>query len=231
MRRVLGKPAAPIALIACAFIIAAAVFYMSRANVYEPKAELYVYGVGARFEYGADAKLRLTENGVVIAEKDGREYDPEHAPVFYRGEDRAILTAPMLAVSDDGRQGRVERLSEISLSDGGALVKTGREEIPLEGGFLFDGGDIYIFLEGAYIVIGDSSYRITPMTYAVAVRGARVEIYPRGAEKGLMLDANGAELTALMDGGCSVDMGKDILRGDGAETLLFTDPSMLAPLE
>jgi hypothetical protein len=34
-----------------------------------------------------------------------------------------------------------------------------------------------------------------------------------------------------MDGGRSVDLGKDILRGGGSEMLLFTDPSMISPLK
>jgi hypothetical protein len=231
MKRAMRKPAAPTALLVAAFITAAAVFYLSHANVYEPKAELYVYGVGARFEYGADAKLRIADGGVVITDGSGREYDPEHAPVFYAHEDRAILTAPMLAVSADGRQGSVARLSEVSFSGKDAFIKTGKNKIPLKGGFLFDGGDVYLFLEEGYVLVGDSTYRVTPMTYVVAVRGARVEIYAYGEEKGLMLDTGGAELTALTDGGYSVDLDKDILRGGGAETLLFTDPSMIAPLK
>jgi hypothetical protein len=219
------------ALAACALIIAAVVFYLSRENLFEPKAEFYVYGVGARTEYGADAKLKLTEDGVAITDGSGLEYFPEHAPVFVKGEDRAILTAPMLAVSADGRQGSVGVFAEVSLTEDGALIKQGKEEIRRDGGFLFDGGDVYLFLEGADILAGEARYRVTPMTYVLAVRGSRVEIYAPGAEKGLVIDAKDVEVAALADGGYSADMGKDILRAGGTELLLFTDPSMLAPLE
>jgi hypothetical protein len=228
--RAAKRHAAITALIAAAVITAAAVFYMSRANIFEPKSAFYVYGVGARFEYGADAKLALTKDGVVIRDGNGREYDPEHAPLFFAGEARALLTAPMLAVSGDGRQGSVGAFTEVSLTDGGALIRTEKEEFPRDGGFLFDGGDVYLFLEGGEIIAGEARYRVTPMTFVVAVRGARIEIYTRDAEKGLMLDAKDVELTARMDGGYGVDLGKDILRADGADMLLFTDPSMIARL-
>jgi hypothetical protein len=222
--------AKPAALLAAALITAAAVFYLSRADVLEPGRELYAYGVGARFEFGGNATLRMTETGAVVRDGEGKDYPTGHAPLYYADGSGAVITAPMSAVSPSGAQGGVPYFSEVLLTEEGVAVIIGGEAVKTDGGFLFDGGDTYLFLEGAKIVVGTESYPVTPLGFVTAVRGARVEIYAHGAKEGIVLSCGDAEITALADGGYSVDMGRDILRSDGEELLLFTDPGMFPPL-
>jgi hypothetical protein len=225
-----GAPGKAAALLAALIITAAAVFYLSRADSVEPGSKLYAYGVGERFEFSENATLRMRETGAVVSDGPAAEYPLGHGPVFYSDEARAILTAPMSAVSRTGTQGGVPYFSEVCLTEDGPVIDIGGEAVPTDGGFLFDGRDLYVFLDGGEIVVGTESYSITPLSCVTAVRGARVEIYVYGAEKGIMLSCGDADITALTDGGYSVDMGKDILRSDGEELLLFTYPGMFAPL-
>jgi hypothetical protein len=214
---------------AAAALVAAVGWYMQQMKTLELAEETYHCDVGVRFEHGAGARIRLTDEGAVLADGN-KTYPLGSNPVFFAREKRAVIPTAVLAVSRDGRQGRLECFSEADFSGETPVLRDGNKTFELLGGFLFDGRDTYLFLEEGTLAVGDKRHRLTPGSYAVVIHNARIDFYPRGASAGVSADINGKEVTAVLDGGYSVDLGKDILRHDNTELLLFTDPSMIAPL-
>jgi hypothetical protein len=227
-----GRPAALLVLaIAAAALVAAVAWYIQQLNVYKADEETYHFDMGRRFRHAAGARIRVTDDGAFLTEPAGGEYPLGTNPVFFAGEDRAVLTASFLAVTGDGRQGRVPYFSELLLTEEGPVLFDGKKEIPMDGGFLFDGVNTYLFLEAGTLVCGDKAYPLTPGTSVTVVYSVRAELYPYNGDAGLMIDTVGpTDVTALLEGGYSADLGKDILRYDNTEMLLFTDPEMIAPL-
>ncbi|MDR2132610.1 MAG: hypothetical protein LBP30_04605 [Clostridiales Family XIII bacterium] len=217
-------------VVVAAVLIAAVAWYMQRMKQFEPGVETYHYDVGVRFEHAADAKISITNRGATLA--DGNKTYPLSANiVYYAGEKRALITTAMLAVSRDGRQGRVEYFAEADFGGENPVLRDGDDSIEIEGGFLFDGRDTYLFLEKGTLVVGETKLRFTPGACATVTYNANAEIYLQDAAEGISKNTEEKEVTAIMEGGYSIDLGKDILRKDNTELLLFTDPSMLAPLK
>jgi hypothetical protein len=230
-RRFPRKTAALIALIlAAAALLAMVAGYMWRMNSFTPGAETYHYDVGRRFDHSAAARIHVTdEEGAVLTDGE-KNFLLERIPVFYANEDRALLTATMLAVSSEGLQGRLPYFSELLLTEAGPVLRDGNKELPADGGFLFDGGDGYLFMEEGTLEIGEESYALSPGAYVTAVYNAWVEFCPYGAQESIRANVREIDVVARLESGCSVDLGKDILRCGDTELLLFTAPDMIAPL-
>jgi hypothetical protein len=207
--------------------------YLRVLQTYEFAGESYHYDVGTRFSHAAGTKINRLDGRTTL--EDGRNVFPlDSIPVFFAGGDKLILPENMAAiVPEESRAGRLEFFSTVEKNPGGGYILKGeKKSTTSEGGFLFDGRDLYVFLEETEISWGDGAdekIKLAPMSYMVVLYNLRVEIYPSGAEDGMLIDTGAARVMAYFRG-YSVDLSKDILYRAGQEMLLFTNPSVLIPL-
>jgi hypothetical protein len=203
-------------------------------QTYDFKGESLHYDVGTRFAHSAATKINRADGRVTL--EDGSDIFPlDSIPVFFKGEHKLIIPENMsIIVPEESRSGKLEFFTTVEeRADGGYLMTpiSGGRRAETDGGFLFDGRDLYIFLEEVEISWGDSAdekITLAPMSYMVVLYNLRIEIYPRDASEGILLDTGMARVMAYFRG-YSVDLSKDILYRKGQEMLLFTNPSVLKP--
>jgi hypothetical protein len=217
-----------VALAAVAAVLLA--LYMRVLQTYEFSGESYHYDVGTRFSHARGTKIDRVGGEVTL--DDGKDvFRIDSIPVFFEGEDKLIVPENMsLIVPEDVKAGKLVFFSTVEeRADGVWELETDGRRAETGGGFLYDGRDLYVFLEEVEISWGDGAdekIKLAPMSYMVVLYNLRVEIYPRGAEDGMLIDTGTARVMAYFRG-YSVDLSKDILYREGQEMLLFTNPSAL----
>jgi hypothetical protein len=192
----------------------------------------YHHDVGQRFAHGIGTTVVRSDKGITLT--DERSVFPQGSiPVFYEERPAMFLTDDMALITPEvNRAGRAGYFSEIAQNaEGGYTLSYGKTKAAFEDGFLFDGKNLYVFLERAEIVWGegeDERITLEPFSHMVVIYNLRVEIYPRGADDGLLINTELARVMAYFKN-YSIDLSKDIFYMDGQEMLLFSDPKMLAP--
>jgi hypothetical protein len=224
-----------VALIGVALVL----LYIRSLGIHEFDVNTYHYDVGIKFNHEA-GKTRIVRGKTrnILEDQVTTPENPfpiDALPVVCENVHKFILPENMSAIIPAfSKTGRVEYFSTVTETDAGEYtVRAGKEETMMDSGFLFDGRDTYIFLEPADIVWGDGAneqIHIEAMSYMVVIYNVRIEVYPRDAEEGMLLDTDMARVMAHMDG-YSIDLSKDILYWNGQEMLLFTNPAVLNSLE
>ena len=62
------------------------------------------------------------------------------------------------------------------------------DKIFLEESFLYDGQDLYLFLYKTSILVGEKTYELSPLSYAIVDYHDQVEIYDKASDKYEIID-------------------------------------------
>ncbi len=221
-----------IVLFICLGLVVLIIVYivqMGSRNVY---TDLYNYDIGYRFDYPGSSSLLKTEKGVVL-ENEGREFLLESVPLYYKDQKRVLLPMVMVVCCPvENRFGRVDCFTELSKKDNSILIENGNHKVSVDGGFLHDGKDLYLFLEETTIKWSDKQVVLEPFSYAIVIYNQRLELYPSQIEECLLEDTGVCKVMAEMESGYSVNLSTDILyKVDGSEQMLFSQPSIIMELK
>ncbi|MDR1329998.1 MAG: hypothetical protein LBK23_10395 [Oscillospiraceae bacterium] len=227
--RVLILPGAVIVLLAAALLF----LFLRSLRTYKLDSPSFHYDVGVRFPHDKGTVIERTDAEITLTDERA-EFPLGPIPVFFEGGRSFVLPDNMtMFLPQEGLYGKAGYFATVTENPGGGgyTLRSGADRSSIPAGFLFDGRNQYIFLERAEIVWGDGEdERITlePLSYMAVVYNLRIEIYPRGAEQGVLLDTGAARVMAYMSD-YSVDLSKDIMYIEGQEMLLFADPDLLDP--
>ena len=72
---------------------------------------------------------------------------------------------------------KINRFSNMKLENETVYLKNKEQEKSLQNSFLFDGNDLYFFLENTKIEVNGSLYELSPLSYAIVRYGEGIEIY------------------------------------------------------
>lgn len=210
-------------------IVAVYILHMDRRTI---KADLYRYDTGYRFDYLSPSQLIKTEKGLVL--KNGnKELLLEEAPLYYKERERVLLPMVMVAYCpSENRFGKVDYFTELYKEENEIFVQNGKHKLPLSGGFLHNGTDLYLFLEKTTVKWRDRLVVLEPFSYAVVIYNQRLELYSPQVGQCILEDTGVCKVMAETESGYSINLSTDILcRADGKEQMLFAQPSTLKELE
>lgn len=155
------------------------VFFMQK-NVAQytiEKAKTYLYFDQAKFEY--DTTLTLDRSsGITKLKFDKEEVDLTSQPLYWTGLKKALFPTEMAVVFPllNGMQKKVSSFSIVDASDSDMAIKNQGMDYPLEHGFLYDGNDLYFFLEEVTLSIGPD-YQIVLPAFSYAIYNFNKELY------------------------------------------------------
>lgn len=155
------------------------VFFM-RKNVDQykvEKAQTYIYFDQMKFEYNTEMTLDAS-SGITKLKLDKEEVDLGSQPIFYKGLQKVIFPQEMAVVFPltNGTQKKVPKFSQLDASEGGTYIKNTKLNYSLETAFLYDGNDLYFFLEDTTISLGPD-YKIVLPAFSYAVYNFNKELY------------------------------------------------------
>ena len=132
---------------------------------------------------------------------------------------------------DSGKMYKINAFSEIFRKNGSYYLKEGNKEILLEGCFLFNGSDTYLFLEEITVTYGNKAVNIGPFSVVAAHYGQQSSIYQYRSKNNLEILADAGALVASLGQGYFVQMDTDSLISEAGQQLLYTRPENLKNLK
>jgi hypothetical protein len=213
-------------------ILALIAIYILQMDGRTIKADLYRYEHGHRFDYFDSSRIFKSGDKTVLR-NGGYLHLLTAAPLYYQDRERLFIPEGMAVYSPAKNSlGKVTNFTEIYQEKNGIFAESTYKRIRLEAGFLYDGSNLYIFLERTIVKWSDNTVVLEPFSYAVVIYNKSLELYPKEAGLVILEDTGNSIVSAEMENGYSVNMSTDILCGaDGKEQLLFSQISALEKLE
>lgn len=154
--------------------------YMINLNTEKIQSEnFYQYFGGRKVEY--QGALQITKKGEItqLQCKD-INIQLDTTPIYYQKEKNKVLFPENMAKVvpiDNGRMTKVTRFSNIYQDEETIYVQTQSKSNPIENAFLYDGTDLYFFIQDTTIYVEGEEYHLSPFSYLIATYHDSVEFY------------------------------------------------------
>lgn len=201
--------------------------YLQASMTLKTTGTLYQYVAGEKMEFSGKTKLALIDDAVRI-NSDNYSGTMVKNPVYQLGTDKlyTLDTMEILRPSVSTAAQRLKGFSVITMRDGECFVNRSRKGIT--DGFLFDGDDIYIFLEPVCVTCHDKSINLGALSYAVVHYGQFIELYDYSTDSYWKLLLGNQSVATARAEKYSINLCYDILEIDGGQNLLFGKPELLS---
>lgn len=141
--------------------------------------EFYQYAMGNKVEYKGIVKM-ATKNDITELTTNEGTISLDSIPIYYNDERNKVILPSDMAIAfpmENGALYKVNSLSIIYIDHGEVFVQKGNLNKQLEDAFLYDGNDLYFFIENTKVTINGTEYRLPPLSYVNATYKGYVEIY------------------------------------------------------
>ncbi|MBE6144699.1 MAG: hypothetical protein E7169_03900 [Firmicutes bacterium] len=157
----------------------------------------YQYLSGRRFDYEGTLKLSVDGDITELKLKD-KNITLDSTPIYYKDYKKVLFPKNMSVVFPltSGIQYKVNYFSTIEQTE--ELIITDRSySREINNSFLYDGEDLYFFINETTLMIGEQEYKLKPLSYVVAKYNNKVEIYDYELDEYITFDAKGVSVQAL----------------------------------
>lgn len=211
-------------------IILAIKIYLTKLDTQETVNEaFYQYFGGIKIEY--DGALTITKKGEIteLKTKEGT-INLDSTPVYYKNESKVLFPETMAKIEciSSGKMTKIERFAIINKQEESIYLTRNNNKKLIENSFLWDGSDMYFFLEHVTINVNNENYELSPLSYIIASYKNGVEIY--NYEKDEYKIINSEDSIYVNAENYIIDTTTDILKFDGREQLLLKNIDKL-PIE
>lgn len=199
---------------------------------------------GQPIRYYAKSEYRLDKNAELIRNDDNKtilvgkdvEEEVSSLPIYYEGTTKMLLPENMVyfVPRENCAKYRFNYCSELDIPNGSGniILKNSNDETILDKGFVFDGTDIYIFLEDMKVELNNVEYSISAGSYVEANYYELIQIYDRRTGQFVMENTSGDVIAMAANGDYSISLiGDSVTLNDGTKFLLFTEPELLEPIK
>lgn len=150
----------------------------------DTNGEFYQYFYNKKYEYNG---VVTTNRHNVIVDFKTKDYDIkfDSTPIYYQKKDKVIfpkdmsVVMPTLSCSEYLAKG----YSFISHDKDNYILTAEEYNGKLGSYFLYDGGDLYFFLDSVSLKVGERTISLSPMSYVIASYGKYVSYYDKKSDK------------------------------------------------
>lgn len=162
------------------FIILIVAFWLKTLNTeIIENHSFYQYFFGKKVEYDGNFKL-TRKNDITELEIKDKQIQLDSTPIYYKDIENQVIFPEDMAIVyplSSGLMYKINRFSNMKLENETVYLKNKEQEKSLQNSFLFDGNDLYFFLENTQIEVNGSLYELSPLSYAIVRYGEGIEIY------------------------------------------------------
>ena len=140
----------------------------------------YQYFYGIREEYSGKMQVVQKDDEIKLLLENDKVIYLDSTPMYYNDILGQVLFAkPMEIVFPDVGSYKLDQFTNIIQENNTMYAKkvNKKDRKALNNAFLFDGNDLYFFLEETTIIVGDEEYIVSPLSYAIVNYRESVEIY------------------------------------------------------
>ena len=208
-------------ILVIAIIIIASFGYIRQLNTKNViSSEFYQYIGEVKQEYVGEIELSK-EGEITTLRAVNIDLEMDSTPVYYKNENKTIfpedmeIIFPMKSVATY----KIPRFSSVLKEMDSTYAEINNKKISIQNAFLFDGGNLYMFIEQTTINIDNEEYKISPFSYVIVDYNEETQIYDKEKDEIKTLDTNGKQVTAT-NGDYKLDLNTDSITIQEKEQLL-----------
>lgn len=178
-RDIIIRIATIIAIIVVLFIVYNFINSLQTLKMEDQEHEFFQYVMGRKIEYTGVLKM-TQKDGITGLETDEGTIYLDSIPVYYKSEINKVILPNEMAIAfpmENGTLKKVNALSSIYIKYGEVYIEKGGLNKKISDAFLYDGSDLYFFIENTTVKVNGTTYKLPPLSYVNATYKGYVEIY------------------------------------------------------
>jgi len=164
--------------------------------------DYYQYFYGVRMEYSGELELVREDNNKQLVLEDGKTVHLDSTPIYYKNTLGKVLLPNKMEVifPNKGTMYKTEEFSNVILDSKVMYAKRFKKDKTksINNAFLYDGEDLYFFLEEVTVTIGKKKYKLSPLSYAIVNYRQNVELFDYDSDKYIILEDEKVEQSDVM---------------------------------
>ena len=195
--------------------------------------DFYQWYSGQKVEYKGQLTFTRKE-GLTELKATDRKVTLDSTPVYYSDENGKVIFPEDMAVvypNNNGMMYRINHFADITEENGEIYLETNlatkTNKSKLEKAFLYDGQDLYFFLERTSITVNGTTYEVSPLSYAIVRYKQSVEIYNYEKDEYQVIDTTETQDAKVVTDTYTINMSVDSLQTAEKEQLLIKGLSYL----
>lgn len=193
----------------------------------------YQWYYGQKVEYNGELTFTRKE-GLTELKATDRKVTLDSTPVYYTDENSKVIFPEDMAIvypNNNGMMYRINHFADITEENGEIYLETNlattTNKSKLEKAFLYDGQDLYFFLERTSITVNGTTYEVSPLSYAIVRYKQSVEIYNYEKDEYQVIDTTETQDAKVVTDTYTINMSVDSLQTAEKEQLLIKGLSYL----
>lgn len=221
-----------------ALIIIIIVVSIIIANLNSTKTEshnFFQWYSGQKVEYKGELTFTRKE-GLTELRATDKKVTLDSTPVYYAEKENKVIFPEDMAIvfpNNNGMMYRINHFSNIIEESNDVYLETNlaveTNKTKLDQAFLYDGQDLYFFLERCNITVNGTTYEVSPLSYAIVRYKQRVEIYNYEKDEYQVIDIQDGQEAKVITDTYTINMSFDSLQTKEKEQLLIRGLSYLTP--
>ena len=197
--------------------------------------DFYQWYSGQKVDYKGELTFTRKE-GLTELKATDRKVTLDSTPVYYADEKGKVIFPEDMAIvypNNNGMMYRINHFSDLIEEQGNIYLETNlatkTNKTKLEKAFLYDGQDLYFFLERTSITVNGTTYEVSPLSYAIVRYKQNVEIYNYEKDEYQVIDTTETQDAKVVTDTYTINMSVDSLQTAEKEQLLIKGLSYLQP--
>ena len=195
--------------------------------------DFYQWYSGQKVEYKGQLTFTRKE-GLTELKATDRKVTLDSTPVYYADENNKVIFPEDMAIvypNNNGMMYRINHFADITEENGDIYLETNlatkTNKTKLEKAFLYDGQDLYFFLDRTTITVNGTNYEVSPLSYAIVRYKQSVEIYNYEKDEYQVIETTETQDAKVVTDTYTINMSVDSLQTAEKEQLLIKGLSYL----
>lgn len=190
----------------------------------------YQYFNGIEQEYSGKMDVVQKDDETQLILEDGQVVYLDSTPMYYKDIlGKSLLPKEMELVVPDSATYKLNKFTNVIEENNKIKLKklNSSKTKDIDNGFLFDGNDLYFFLDDTTITVGNKDYELPALSYAIVNYKTNVELYNYDTNEYTMIqdeESLKSDVTATNKSkNYTINMSLDSLKTDKSNQLLITN--------
>ncbi len=221
-------------VILIAIVVIAVVLVVKKSSQKKVEAEGRQYFGNTAHVVDKGTVLSKTEDGSTIVEKSGTRSVITELPIYYDEDRKFTITEDMIYYTPRAIDyQRVDHFTDLYLDDNDNVhAIVGGRDISLPRGFLYNGKNMYIFLEEVTLNANGHDQVLPPLSYVETGKTNTSNVFDFETKEFSRIETPEDIKVSVPENDYTVYLRSDTLEtSDGVKHLLYTRPDLLDPIK
>ena len=190
----------------------------------------YQYFYGIMDEYSGKMEVVQKDDDVQLILESGKKIYLDSTPIYYKNVlGKMVFAKEMELVIPDLGCYKLDKFTNVFKENKMMQIKkfNSSKAVAINNGFIFDGNDLYFFLDDVTLTVGNTEYELSPLSYAIVNYRSNVEFYNYdNDEYTIIQDENSLNSDVIANNKAnnySINLSLDSLKTDKNSQLLISN--------